>query len=345
MLVGTNTKSSKQITLKQVSEAAGVSIQTASQVLSPRHRSRYREGTRQRVLDAVQSLGYRPNAAARSMLTNRSHIIGVVVPRMSEAWFARLDMFEVTMGMNEVLAQADYVTSIIPVGRLRASGVVSRAYRETFLDGVVVVSLLPNDLCEQANALAPVVVWCDTNQALPTGCVRRDEVNAGQTVANRLIELGYKKFVWVTYAEASFHYSSTDRLSGITQVANAAGISIETVYAADSSLDKEVVQLRNSLSPKTAVITENHHFAQAVANVLSSLSLIPGRDYGLASCDHSQERTTVMPHLSRMIFDRAAIGEISARMLLEGLTHQGVLPESKLIQGKWFEGTTTRKLS
>ena len=330
----------KRATLRQVSEAAGVSIQTASHVLSPRFRSRYRKDTQDKVIAAAAKLGYRPNFAARAMLSSRSHLIGVVVPSVRSGWFSRLDMFETIMGMNEVLAEADYVTSVIPIGRLRAG----RASREQLFDGVAVISGLPDDLRAVAEAMAPVIVWCNTNVDLPQGCVLRDEIDAGEQVAGNLVRLGYRKFLWVTYAIPSGHYSNAARVQGITRVAATHGVAVETIAVTESFLGPEAEGLLAELAPDVAVITENHHFAQSVVNVAAAAGKRPGVDYGLAACDHSYERATVLPGLSRMVVDRARLGEITAEMLLSGL-RDGVLPPSTVVRGTWFEGTTTRKLN
>ena len=74
-------------TLNDVAKAAGVSTATVSRCLnSP---DRVIEATRQRVLQAVESLGYTPNFAARVMAAKRSYTIGAIIPTMDNAIFAR----------------------------------------------------------------------------------------------------------------------------------------------------------------------------------------------------------------------------------------------------------------
>src|SRR5688572_15541027 len=68
----------KPITLKDVSEVAGVSLITVSRAL--RQPDTVLPATRQRVLDAIKATGYVPNLLARSLVSNRSNIVGLVVP-------------------------------------------------------------------------------------------------------------------------------------------------------------------------------------------------------------------------------------------------------------------------
>ncbi|ATG42659.1 LacI family DNA-binding transcriptional regulator [Phaeobacter piscinae] len=80
-------KSPSAPTLNDVAKAAGVSTATVSRCLnSP---DRVIETTRQRVMEAVESLGYTPNFAARVMAAKRSFTIGAIIPTMDNAIFAR----------------------------------------------------------------------------------------------------------------------------------------------------------------------------------------------------------------------------------------------------------------
>ena len=67
-------------TLRDVASAAGVHPATASRALNPGTRLLVSEETAQRVTEAAERLGYRPNSVARSLRTRRSHTIGVLIP-------------------------------------------------------------------------------------------------------------------------------------------------------------------------------------------------------------------------------------------------------------------------
>ncbi|MCP4167297.1 MAG: LacI family transcriptional regulator [Chloroflexi bacterium] len=72
----TTTAGQKRVTIKQVAREAGVSTQTVSRVIN--ERPDVAPDTRQRVLDVIADLGYRPNVLARSLISQRSHTLGVV---------------------------------------------------------------------------------------------------------------------------------------------------------------------------------------------------------------------------------------------------------------------------
>ena len=65
------------VTMRDVAQKAGVSIKTVSRVVN--NQGEIAEETRQRVLEAIETLGYRPNRIARSLATQRTHTVGLVV--------------------------------------------------------------------------------------------------------------------------------------------------------------------------------------------------------------------------------------------------------------------------
>ena len=76
--------------IRDVARRAGVSAATVSFVLSPQHRHRIRPKTQDRVLAAVNALGYSPNVAARDLAVGRSHILGVIVSDIRNPFFPEI---------------------------------------------------------------------------------------------------------------------------------------------------------------------------------------------------------------------------------------------------------------
>ena len=76
----------RQVTMRSVATAAGVSMSTVSNVLSGRHEQMAAE-TRERVLAAVASLNYQPNHAARSLVTKRTATIGLIMSEVTNSLY------------------------------------------------------------------------------------------------------------------------------------------------------------------------------------------------------------------------------------------------------------------
>jgi len=94
-------KRQQQITLQDVADQVGVSLMTVSRVLN--NTDRVSEATRQQVLKAIQDLGYRPSRAARSLASHKTFLLGVVVPDITNPFFA-----EVVRGIEEVAWEHEY---------------------------------------------------------------------------------------------------------------------------------------------------------------------------------------------------------------------------------------------
>src|SRR6201995_3060209 len=91
-------------TLRDVATAAGVHPATASRALNPGTRLLVSEETAQRVSEAAERLGYRPNSVARSLRPRRSHTVGVLIPDLNNPLFP-----PIIRGIEDRLAEHGYV--------------------------------------------------------------------------------------------------------------------------------------------------------------------------------------------------------------------------------------------
>ncbi|MDR2052550.1 MAG: LacI family transcriptional regulator [Treponema sp.] len=91
--------------MKKVSELSGVSIATVSRVIN--NNGRFSEATRENVLAVIRKLGYTPNSIAQALRTNRTRNIGVIVPDITNEFFAKLTLY-----IQKVLFEKNYSTII-----------------------------------------------------------------------------------------------------------------------------------------------------------------------------------------------------------------------------------------
>lgn len=115
--------------MTDVAAAAGVSHQTVSRVLNDK--GSVREETRQRVLDAIDALGYRRNEAARTLASNRSRLIGVLTPRLVE-WGPATTLLSVQLAAN----REGYFVSVATLAEFTAT-TIKRAVDDLLSLGVV----------------------------------------------------------------------------------------------------------------------------------------------------------------------------------------------------------------
>ncbi|HEX5165410.1 MAG TPA: LacI family DNA-binding transcriptional regulator, partial [Thermomicrobiales bacterium] len=91
----------RQPTLNDVARRANVSKQTISRVVN--NKGEVSDATRQRVLEAIREIGYHPNALARSLVTSRTHVIGLALPNIDQPFFP-----QIARGVEDAAAEAGY---------------------------------------------------------------------------------------------------------------------------------------------------------------------------------------------------------------------------------------------
>lgn len=93
------------VTIKTISELAGVSVATVSRVIN--QNGRFSKQTEERVLSIIKDCGYQPNELARGLRTNKAKVIGVIVPDITNDFFSRI-----TLEIQKNLLKEDYVSII-----------------------------------------------------------------------------------------------------------------------------------------------------------------------------------------------------------------------------------------
>lgn len=225
-------------TIIQVAAMAGVSTATVSRVMS--HPDRVAEATRRRVLEVVESLGYKPNVAARTLRTLRAAKILVTVPDISNPFFA-----SVIRGAEEAARDAGYA---VVVGDTRHDPSIEDQYADMLssreVDGLIFLGhRLPDNLrplMAMQGARAPVVNGCEYSPDIGVPSVHIDNAAAGCDAVEHLIGLGHRDIGLVTGPHVS--PISRDRLAGAMQAAERHGLRDRLQvrvgdYSAQSSAD------------------------------------------------------------------------------------------------------------
>lgn len=145
------------------------------------------EEVRQRVRDAATALGYRPNAAARTLLTGKSRTIGVVVVDIMNPFFAA-----VVAAVSDIALRANYETFIMSSnGDIDQEGLAIDALLAKQVDGMIVA---PNSVTHTVHlerivrSNVPLVLIDRVASRLPCDSVDIDNVRAGQDATNRLLD-------------------------------------------------------------------------------------------------------------------------------------------------------------
>jgi LacI family transcriptional regulator len=215
----------RRVTIRSVAREAGVSISTVSNVLNGRH-AQMTPDTLDRVRAAMARLGYRPSHLARSLVTNRTATIGLIMSEVTNSLYP-----PVTIGAEAACREADYSLLLAAVDDLDAERRAVEVMRAKQVDGLVLFSIsfldIDNDhLVRTQQEGTPVVV---INRHLapeaPLSTVLFDHYGGARLAARHLIALGHRRIVHI--AGPSNRFTGRDRRRGYEDALAEADIPVD----------------------------------------------------------------------------------------------------------------------
>lgn len=268
------------VTIRDVAKTAGVGVGTVSRVLngSPF----VSEGTRQKVLLAIEKLNYAPSPIARRLSLGRTSTVAVIAP-----FFTRPSVVERLRGIEYALAQTEYDLVLHNVESVaRRDACFRELPRRERVDGLLMISLLPDDEDAQRLVTADVpVVLVDAPYAGPLNQVVIDDVSGGYTATRHLIELGHRKIGYISdYLENPFNFvASLYRYEGYLMALEEAEIPFRPEYHQQGSHGREVARglarvLLTLPDPPTAIFAASDTQAIGVLETARELGIdVPGQ--------------------------------------------------------------------
>jgi DNA-binding LacI/PurR family transcriptional regulator len=298
--------------MDDVARLAGVSKQTVSRVLND-HPS-VRPETRQAVLDAMRTLGYRPSRSARSLASGRTRMLGVISFDAT-----RYGPASILTALNTAAQDAGYLVSSIALDTADHDTVVEAVDRLSAegADGVIAIApqLWVGKALADTRLDTPLVVLehgLDDGTPLVTG----DSRIGARKATRHLLRLGHPT-VW--HIAGPSGWTSADlRLASWKSTLEAAGAEIPDPLIGDWSADSgyELGRRLAARADVTAVFASNDQMALGVLHALHEAGRsVPG-DVSVVGYDDIPEAAHLLPPLTTVRTDFAEIGTRSLRLLL-----------------------------
>jgi LacI family transcriptional regulator len=319
----------KSVTLQDVATASGVSIQTVSRVVN--RKSDVAEETRLRVWQVIRQLGYRPNKVARSLVSQRSHILGIISLPL-------VDPF-----------RPEVITAVEREARVRGYGCLLGFLEEDMEDLPILLDqmlerqvdgilLIGGKLYRQP--LLPFTVPC-VSLACPIEDekvlnVDVDNLDGSYQATSHLIGLGHKAIGVI--AGPKGWKAAQDRLEGARRALVETGQELEESrieWALDWSLDAGYWGARVLLDrhPKlTALFCHNDWLAMGAFRALGERGLRVPADVSVIGYDDTAVCPYVVPPLSSVNQSVAGLGELITQLVINAIEHGNTTPSAMLIK-------------
>ncbi|MFF7855087.1 substrate-binding domain-containing protein [Streptomyces sp. NPDC007904] len=306
-------------TIRDVAARAGVSKSLVSLVL--RGSGQVRPEKREAVLRAARELGYRPNAAARSLSERRSGTVGVLLNDLRNPWF--VDLLD---GLNSLL-HASGLRMLLADARLnrRTGQDPADPFLELGVDGLVVVGTLPGPAALEAVAERMPVVLAGAREAVPPGVdvVAGDDEHGARLVTEHLIGLGHRRIAHIAGYGAVGELRRRSFEAAMHRHGLAAGAVVENTDMTEEGGYRATVRLLNRPERPTAVFAVNDITGVGALSAAEELGLRIPRDLSVVGYDNTG--ISRLRHLWLTTVDNASheVGRRAARCLLDRLETPG----------------------
>lgn len=311
-------------TIRDVAARAGVNPSTVSRVLNDQPTFQVSEDVRRRVLAAADSLGYAPSRFARALRTRRSYMLGLVVPNVSDPFFAR--MF---MGAAQEAEREGYILVLTD-----ESGLEQAARHASELDGLLIATARRDDpfLARVADHQTPFVLVNRRSDGRAYATVRSDDVAGARQAVDHLVALGHRR---IGHLAGNEEFSTAfDRRQGYLDGMAANGLAVERGWIqAAGFTPEEGARAADSLfalppaKRPTALVAVNDLTAVGLLQRALELGIRTPDDLSIVGFDDVLLARFCHPALTTVVVAAEEIGRRAVRRLLDGdLEGETVLP-------------------
>lgn len=305
------------VTLAEIAQLAQVSVSTVSRALS---NSNYplKDETRSRILKLAEEMGYKPNLIARSLQTNRSHLVGIIVDRMQNIFSAAT-----VQGIQDGLRHAGYSVSIAYSNRDQALAIEAiNSFYSRQADGIIILNSWLHTYNDPILAMQnrPFVFVNRVFGTCMQNCVGPGDRYGAQLATQHLVGLGHRRIGYINGTKDWLE--AENRLAGYQDILAKCGLPLDEslVQQGDWSVESGYQAAKALLALKerpTAIFAANDIMALGVIYAIQEAGLhIPG-DIALVGYDDRDFAAWIRPALTTVRMPAYEMGLAAARLLLE----------------------------
>jgi LacI family transcriptional regulator len=298
----------QRVTILDVAARAGVHAATVSRTLN--RPEVVAPDTRERVEAAVRELGFVPNRAARGLITGRTGNVAVIVPDITNPYFAQL-----VRSIERTARDTDLQVLLVDTGEHRDEEVRAARSLARDVDGFIVVS--PRRLHRDLEALGAQPAVFVNRPVQGHGAVVMRAAPAIEEALRHLVSLGHRRLAYLGGPPGS--WATTERRDAVRRTSKALGMEVVELVVATPTFDDALAAIEQVVaSGASAVLAFNDMVALGVVAALGHEGLsVPG-DVSVVGCDDVPLAAMVAPPLTTIAMPADAAGVRAVTMLREG---------------------------
>lgn len=310
----------KRLNLEEIGRLAGVSRSTVSRVVNGA--SNVSDEAKARVEAIVEQTGYRPHAAARSLASNRTGVIGLVIPSAVETLFDDPYFGRLILGISRATNVAGTTLSLFLFSDAADETVIARrVVNPGLVDGVIVTATRRGDpfINELADTGTPFVVVGRLDDGRPVISVDVDNRGGAKAASAHLVGLGHQRIG--TIAAPSNTTAGLDRRAGYLEGLAEAGLSSEGLLVEGDWSEQSGFDGMNELlrSQPDAVFVASDRMAVGALRAITAAGLTCPDDVAIVSFDGLIPASQTVPQLTSVTQPVAEVGERAVALLHEAI--------------------------
>ncbi|MGI8383025.1 catabolite control protein A [Robertmurraya sp. P23] len=312
------------VTIYDVAREANVSMATVSRVVNGN--PNVKPATRKKVLEVIERLGYRPNAVARGLASKKTTTVGVIIPDISNPFFA-----ELARGIEDIATMYKYniILSNSDQNKDKELHLLNTMLGKQ-VDGIVFMggNISEEHVAEFKRSPAPIVLAGSLEDSEQVPSVNIDYEQATFDAVNTFIEKGHKRIAMVI---GPFHepINKEKKLVGYKKALEAAGITVDEAlivegdYTYDSGIEAfdKLIELPEK---PTAIYVGSDEMAVGVVHGAQDKGYSVPDDFEVISSDNTRISLMVRPQLTTVIQPLYDIGAVAMRLLTKFMNKEKV---------------------
>lgn len=333
-------------TIKDVAKMADVSISTVSRVINDS--KPVSPEARRRVLHAIEVLDYKPNELARSLVTKKSNLIGVIVDDVGSTYVS-----QILRGVEEIGRMYNYdILLSSSYGDSETEIKFANLLAQKQVEGIIVISSVMNNKLEYRleESKIPYVMLNMFYEAQENFTVNIDFEKASYDMVNYLIEQGHKTIASLAIRRDLDRTTEKDKVQGYRKAMEEAKLSKEEIYV-DGMSEEELVRAQEEILTTikekgiSAVFTTQDDMAIALMNILLDNGYEVPKDISVTGFGGSRMSDIYRPKLTTVKIPYYDLGAVAIRRILKEISAEKKESQDRvLLPAQMLKRESVRKI-